>query len=116
MRRFMLSFLAIVSCSFVFGQNDYKKPKSLGVHFLFNDFETAADLRTNGLSDVLKENEWSKTSRMTPGLAISYTQGLSSHVDFAAILSGTYTKYPVPNKALDAEQNLLLEAVATANL
>jgi hypothetical protein len=116
MRRIMLSFLAIVSCTFVFGQNDYKKPMSLGVHYFFNDFQTAADLRTDGLSNVLKENNWSNTGNMTPGLAISYMQGLSSHLDFAAILSGTYTKYPVPNKTLDANQKLLLEAVATANL
>ena len=116
MKRFMLSFLAIVSFTVVFGQTDYKKPRSLGIHYIFNDFETAADLRTDGLSTVLKDDDWNKTGRMTPGLAVSYTQGLSSHLDFAAILSGTYTKYPVPNKALDASQKLLLEAVATANL
>jgi outer membrane protein OmpA-like peptidoglycan-associated protein len=116
MKRIMLSFLAIAACTFVFGQNDYKKQSSLGVHFIFNDFQTAADLRSNGLSNVLKNKQWTKTGRMTPGLALSYMKGISNHLDFAAILSGTFTRYPVPDKPLDGSQKLLLEAVATANL
>ncbi len=116
MKKFILSCLAIAICTIVFGQNDYRKSRTLGVHFLFNDFQTAADLRADGLSNVLKEDEWSKTSRMTPGLAVSFMQGMSNHIDFAATLSGTFTRYPVPNKVMESSDNLLVEAVATANL
>lgn len=116
MKKIMLSVLAIVACAFVFAQDTYKKGGSLGLHFIFTDFKTAADLRTNGLSDVLNDGQWKKTSRMKPGLALSYMFGFSEHLDFAGILSGTFTEYPVPNRVADGNQNLLLEAVGTVNL
>jgi OOP family OmpA-OmpF porin len=116
MKKNILSFLAI--CLFVtsFAQSNYKKGSALGIHFFFDDFQTAADIRTNGLVSVLKDNQWSKTKRMNPGLAISYLQGLSNHVDFAGTLSGSFVDYPVPNVGTSGSQNVLLEAAATANL
>jgi outer membrane protein OmpA-like peptidoglycan-associated protein len=112
----MLSILSIAMCAIVFGQDDYKKEPTLGVHFLFVDFETAADIRSNGLSNVLRNKEWTKTKRMTPGLAISYSQGMTNHIDISTTLAGTFTDYPVPNKAPRDSKSLLLEAVATANV
>ncbi len=116
MKKLMLSLLAIVVCTTVFSQNDYKKGPTLGIHFVLNDFKTASELRAGGLSTVLRDKQWSKPKRMSPGLAISYIQGLSDHVDFAGVLSAAFTDYPVPNKILTGKQNLLLEAVATGNL
>ena len=116
MKKCMLSLLAIVLCTVVFGQNDYKKGPTLGVHFILNDFKTAADLRANGLSNVLIKDDWSKPRNMNAGLAISYIEGLSSHVDFAATLSASFVNYPVPNKMAGLDDKLLLEAAATANL
>ena len=116
MKKLMLSLLAIVVCTTVFCQNDYKKGPTLGIHFVLNDFKTAADLRADGLSKVLRDKQWSKSKRMVPGLAISYTQGISNHVDFAGALTASFVDYPVPNKLLTTQQNLLLEAVATSNL
>ena len=108
--------MAMAVCTIALSQNDYKKVPTLGIHFLFNDFETAADLRNNGLSNVLKAGEWTDMSRMTPGLAISFTQGMGNHIDFSATLSGTFTSYPVPNKTVSDNEDLLLEAVANAHL
>ncbi len=116
MKKLMLSLLAIVVCTTVFSQNDYKKGPTLGIHFVLNDFKTAADLRATSLSTVLRDKLWSKSKRMAPGLAISYIQGLSDHVDFAGVLSASFADYPVPNKISTGKQNLLLEAAATANL
>jgi len=97
-------------------QDDYKKAPTFGFHFALNDFQTASELRSVGLGNVLKEKNWSNTKRMISGLAVSYMQGLSTNVDFAATLSGSYLDYPIPNKVTDGQQNLLLEAAATANL
>lgn len=116
MKKFMFSLVAIIVSTITFAQNEYKKSPAIGVSFVLNDFKAASDLRTSGLSDLLKAKQWSKTSRMASGLAINYTQGVGNFVDFAASLTGSFLDYPVPNKVSDGQQNLLLEAVATANV
>ncbi len=96
--------------------NQYKKKPSLSVNFILNDFKAAAQIRANGLSDVLNTKGFTNTKRMSPGMAVSYIKGLCEQVDFAATLSGSFVDYPVPDNLSDGTQNLLLEAVATANL
>jgi OOP family OmpA-OmpF porin len=111
-------FLALSLGAFVtsFAQNDYKKQQALSVGFIFNDFKTASDLRSGGLANVVKDKQWTKAKRMSPGLAVSYLEGLGSHVDFAGTLSGSFVDYPIANTVSDGSDDLLLEAVATANI
>ncbi len=98
-----------------FGQNDYKKRPALGVHFILNDFKTAAAIRSTSLSSVLQAKQWKQTKNMAAGLGLSYIQGLSNNVDFATTLSGSFLDYPIPGKTSSSSSELLLEAVATAN-
>ena len=116
MKKILLSFLVLGLFTSTFGQNDYKKRPALGIHFVLNDFSTAANLRTNGLSSILKSKEWHKTKNMAAGLAVSYIQGLTNHVDFAGTLSGSFLNYAVPGKVANFNTSLLLEGVATVNL
>jgi OOP family OmpA-OmpF porin len=116
MKKILLSFLALGVFITSFGQNDYKKRPALGIHFVLNDFRTATDLRTNGLASVLRTKEWHKTQYMSAGIGVSYMQGLSNHVDFAGVVSGSYLNYPVPTKPATYNKSLLLEGVATINL
>ena len=114
MKKFLFSLLAIGLLMNSFAQ-DYKKKPTLSVSLTYTDFITAQELRMNGLSDVLKANTWHNYKRMSTGLAFSYIEGLSDHIDFAGTLSGVYTAYPVPNKIPTNATNLLLEAAATVN-
>jgi outer membrane protein OmpA-like peptidoglycan-associated protein len=116
MKKFILSLTALSICVIAFGQNDYKKAPGFAIHFTLDDFKTASEIRTNGLPYVARNNQWSKIKRMDPGMAISYLQGLSNHLDFVGTLTGTFTDYPVPNKVSNGDQKFLLEAAATANL
>lgn len=116
MKKILLSFLVLGLFTSTYGQNDYKKRPALGIHFVLNDFRTATDLRSNGLSSVLKTKEWHKTKNMAAGIAVSYIQGLGQHLDFSGAISGSFLNYPVPNKAATYNTSLLLEGVATANL
>ncbi|MEP7108429.1 MAG: OmpA family protein [Ferruginibacter sp.] len=116
MKKLILSFLAFGLFINSFAQNEYKKLPSLGIHFFFNDFKTAAELRNDGLASVIRAKNWSKTSRMTSGMAVSYMEGLSNHVDFVATISGSFLDYPVPNKPISSSTKLLLDATAIANL
>jgi OmpA-OmpF porin, OOP family len=99
-----------------FGQSDYKKRPALGVHFILNDFKTAAAIRTTSLSSVLRNKQYKQTKNMAAGMALSYLQGLSNNIDFETSVSGSFLDYPVPAKPLTSQTNLLLEAVATANV
>ena len=116
MKKLTLSIITLVVCTVTYGQNEYKKLPSLGIHLFFNDFQTAAEMRSSGLGNVVRDKQWSKSRRMTPGLAISYMQGLSNKLDFAATISGSIGEYPVPNKPTSTQQKVILEAVATGNL
>ena len=121
MKKILFGILFLCPALFSMGQDpapktSYKKGQLLGVHFTLHDFQTAADIKEKGLSEVLEAGQWYKTSRMNPGLALSYTKGLSENIDFMARLGGTLLKYPIPGKTAPANDKLLLEADANINL
>ena len=116
MKKILLSFLAISILINSYGQNDYKKRSALGVHFILNDFKTAASIRSTSLSSVLQTKQWKQIKNMNAGLAISYIKGLSNNIDFESSISGSFLDYPIPGKILTGNNNVLLEAVGTANV
>ncbi len=115
MKKFILSILTLIGCAVAYSQNDYKKLPSLGVHFIVNDFETAAELRATGLANVLKSKQFKNTNRYNAGLAVSYTQGVGNHFDFSASLGGSFVDYAAPGVGRNGS-TLFMAAVATGNL
>lgn len=111
----------IMGCTMVlpecFGQNndDYIRPTSLGVSFFFNDYTTAERIRSGTLSSVLRNKQWAKFREMSPGLAVTYIQGLKKHIDFAGTLAGSFTKTALPDQTR-SNDNFLLEGDASLNL
>lgn len=120
MRKLLVVLMALGILSTTVAQenairNPYKKKPAFGFAFTFHDFETAKDLKNTSLSDVLKDKQWYKTGRMSPGLALNYFQGLSDHFDFMGRLGGTFVSYPVPNKPQSGNDKLLAELDANIN-
>src|SRR5258705_12941571 len=92
-------FAVYMTVSVSYGQKEnYIRPKAIGVSFFMNDFITPSRIRTTSLSQVLSDKKFAKLREMSPGLAISYFQGISNHVDFAANLGGSFINYPMPGK------------------
>ncbi len=116
MKKILLSLLALGLFVSSFAQESYKKRPSLGIHFLLNDFNSASDIRANGLSSVLKSKGWHKTGRMVAGLAVSYMEGLGENLDFSTTLSGSFVDYPIPGKTSRNTNDFLLEGVASVNI
>jgi OmpA-OmpF porin, OOP family len=117
MKKILLVFIGLLGLYVSsFGQAENKKRPSLGIHFFLNDFKTAQNLRTKGLPNVIRSKEWHKTSNMTAGMAVSYLQGLNNNLDFVGTLSGSFVKYPIVGKPVQANPLLLLEGAATVNL
>jgi OmpA-OmpF porin, OOP family len=116
MNKSLLSLLAVLLCTVAFGQKDYRKNPAIGVNFTLFDFKTANELRTVGLSNVIRSNNFTNTNRMAIGLGITYLEGLGNHIDFAGSLNGAFLKYPFRNGTTGSGDDLLLEATGMANL
>jgi OmpA-OmpF porin, OOP family len=116
MKKILSSFVALALIATAFAQNDYKKLPSLSVNFGLYDFQTATDLRTIGLGNVIKDRQWFKTTRMSPSIGISYLQGVSNNIDFMGTLTGSFLKYPIATVAPPTNSSLLLDATAMANV
>ncbi len=114
MKKIILSFLAYSLCILTYAQKDYVRNPSFGIHLFFDDFQSAADIRANGLSSFLQQK--SKSDRLKAGLAFSYIKGLSNHVDFVATGSGSFLDYPIPDKGLLGYESFLFEVAATVNI
>ena len=48
-----------------------KKSATLGLHFFYNDFPTAYQVKTTSLKNVLSNNLWTKMHNMQDGLAVT---------------------------------------------
>ncbi|MFM6923884.1 MAG: thrombospondin type 3 repeat-containing protein [Ferruginibacter sp.] len=115
MKKILLAFIGLGLFASSFGQGEYKKRPSFGIHFFLNDFKTAQSVRAVGLGNTINTKIWHKTSAMNAGMAISYFQGLNEHLDFAGTLSGSFLNYPNA-KTPTTDPRLLLEGAATVNL
>jgi OOP family OmpA-OmpF porin len=115
MKKILLVTIGFCLFASSFGQNEYKKRSSFGLHFILNDFKTAQSVRSSGLANTVNSKTWHKTNTMNAGLAISYLQGMNPNLDFVGTLSGTYLNYPNA-KTPTVDPRLLLEGAATLNL
>ena len=116
MKRLLLLTMAFAVSYCSFAQNDYKKPSAIGIHFSMYDFKTAAAVRNTSLADVIRNKKIAKIKEMDAAFGLSYWRGLTNHIDFAAALSGGFTRYPVPNKPSFFNQHLLLDLTTTVNI
>jgi OmpA-OmpF porin, OOP family len=113
----VLAFVSIYNASTAQKSgSDFLKRPALGIHFFLSDFKTADAIRQSSLSSVLQNKQWSKISKMTPGLAVSYLKGLTNHIDFEATLGASFLDYPIRNRVPFGTDNLLLDVNAVAHL
>ena len=109
-------FFFLIICCQIHGQDAPLRPKALGVSFIMNDFSTAERIRNSSLATVFRDKQWAKFKEMSPGLAITYFQGLKPRLDFAGSLAASYVSYPLRNnKPAESSDALLLEADASGN-
>lgn len=115
MKKLLASVLAI-SWLLVTGYSQTKFPirqSAIGISFTLTDFETAQRIRSTSLASVVNKDEIAKFREMSPGIAISYFQGIKSWIDFAATLNGSFLDYPFRDRPLTGNNNFLLEGDAS---
>lgn len=109
-------FITLLVLSASAQSTDQRRSKSIGVSFFLSDFQSAAEIKKNGLGSVIRSKNLTRTGRMNPGLAFNYLQGLSNHVDFLANLGGSFVDYPIPNQISTGNKKFLLEATTNLDL
>jgi hypothetical protein len=92
---------------------DYKQQPALSIHFLLHDFQTATNIRNSSLSSVLAKDQFGKVKDMSPGLAVSYSNGLSNNFDVVATLAGSFLEYPREDEPVSGSDKFLLEVDAS---
>src|SRR5215203_4092018 len=108
-------FLSVIT-SHIHAQDAALRPRALGVSFIMNDFSTAERIRNSSLATIFRDKQWAKFKEMSPGLAITYFQGVKPRIDFAVTLAASYVSYPLRNnKPTESSDALLLEADASGN-
>jgi len=113
LNRTIIAILFLQSSTLFAQEENYIQQPALSIHFLFNDFQTATNIRSSSLSSVLNSKQFGKIKDMSPGLAISYSEGLSNNFDFAVTLAGSFVDYPRSNLPAFGTDKFLLEADAS---
>lgn len=121
MKKFLFSLIAVGLSVASFAQPaviSYKKRPTLSVNFLLKDMKTADLIDHSSLASVLNNGQWTKVRDMSPGIGLSYFEGLTEHIDFMGTLGGSYVTYPFSYKSGVTPPNntkFLLEASANLN-
>ena len=95
-------------------QKGITRQRGVGVSFIMNDFVTADRIRSSSLSAVMRDKKFAKFRETSKGLAISYFNGFTPHIDFAATLGGSFANISLPGKTFYNDY-FLLEADASAH-
>jgi hypothetical protein len=107
-------FCLQTTAGFAQEEESYIQQPALSIHFLLHDFQTAAKVRNSSLSSVLANKEFGKVKDMSPGLAISYSEGLSNNFDLSVTLAGSFLDYPREDApGSSGSDKFLLEADAS---
>lgn len=105
--------LTLAAVSAVAQDTPLKKSPGLGLSFFFNDFVSAAAIRANPLGSAIRDKKLGKFPNMYPGLAVSFVNGLTPHLDFAASLGGAFQDYPTSTGGSLGNDGFLLEGDAS---
>src|ERR1700761_8737411 len=85
----------------------YKKEASIGIHFSLYDFNSPSLFHQIGFSQTLKGGSLTNIGDMQPGLAISFINGVTNHLDYMIRYTGSFVDYPFPNSQDYGDEYLL---------
>ena len=92
-----------------------KKPSTIGFHVFYNDFNTAQQIRTTSLKNVIDNKLWSKLSSMQVGVGFNYLKGLTKKIDVKGTMDGSYVDYLYQSGATNGSSKFLLTTQAMVN-
>lgn len=111
MKKIAVALLALIGFQFatLAQSRTTLHPSTFTVSFIFNDFQTAANVRANNIGNVIKNQQFGVIKKMAPGLAFSYLKGVNSNFDLTTTFAGSFVDYPIRGKDPMGKDNFLLE-------
>jgi len=91
------------------------KEPTIGLHFYYNDVETAQRIKATSINDVLKNGNWNNANAMQGGFGIDYLQGFTPNIDLIGTLNGSWADYLRPNGTYYGSSHFLLDISAGAH-
>ena len=91
-------------------KKDYLKRPNIGVHYTMTDFSTANLIRTTSLNNVMLNKLWTKPRKMTPGMSLTYSQGLTNHIDIQGRIAGSFLDLPLVGGTPFGTDNFFVES------
>ena len=114
MKRILLIMFSLMLV--VVTQAQTVKGKNFGVQFTLHDYKTADELKNIGSSAVFTNQQWKKLSRMRPGVAVTYSEGLNDHFDFTGRLGFSFLEYTLSSQPYAANNGSKPYFEADANI
>ncbi|MEP7238138.1 MAG: OmpA family protein [Ferruginibacter sp.] len=110
MKNIVISILLTCLCiSLAAQKTSHKKPPTIGLHFFYNDFATAQNIKANNLKYVLNNDLWSKPNSLQGGFGIDYMQGLTKKIDVVGAINASWVDYQLPTGFFYGSNNFLLD-------
>ena len=117
MKKTILTLTAICLMAVTYSQsNQTLRDPSLGFGFFLKDFVTPVKMHNTSFGHVVSKSDYGKTSDMSLGINVNYFQGITSHLDFKALLGGTFTKYGYTPNNLSSLEDFAIDLKAHVNL
>ena len=100
MKKIVVTLLALCTLGATFAQKKATpRKKTLGINFFLQDFATGLALDSGDkFSAINSRGDWSKPSRLSTGIAISYAESLTKKIDLRGTISGSFEDYLFKNR------------------
>ena len=97
-------------------KTSYKKRPTIGLHFFYNDFATAQNIKANNLKYVLNNDLWSKPNTLQGGFGLDYLQGLTKKIDAVGTINASWVDYLLPSNTYYGSNIFLLDINAGVHI
>ena len=105
----IIILLTCLGMSLCAQKTSYEKRPTIGLHFFYNDFATAQNIKANNLKYVLNNDLWSKPNTLQGGFGLDYMQGLTKKIDAVGTINASWVDYQLPTTIYYGSNNFLLD-------
>jgi outer membrane protein OmpA-like peptidoglycan-associated protein len=116
MKKLLIILFCINCFNTIHAQQSAKKPSTIGLHFFYNDFATAQNIKATSLKFVTSNHLWSKPHTLQGGFGIDYLKGLTTKIDAIGTFNASWVNYLLPGFIPYGSSNFLMDINAGTHI